>query len=400
MIRLAGDDEATDVAKTAAATAVTTAQTALDDCDGSAGRLPEISIAEGSPVAELVNELLKGDTVGDDGGALVDAIVGAYDGQAAAAERLDELLKETTTTTPQLDADGNAVTNADGIPQRTEVVTESGRIVDIETSIAGLTGEGGDVAENTADIAANTTAIGGNSDDIDALDADLIAEEEARIAGDMALGGRIDAEETARMAGDTALGVRIDTEATAREMADTALGGRIDTNIEMIGTNVTNIANNATAITAEQTARAEADTMLGGRIDTNAGDILMNAGNIMANEMAIGENAGNISTNADGIAANMNAIGANAASIADNRNMIGELSDDLSVVRAGVAASMALAGMPAINGRGISIGVGSFDGESAFAVGFQIQGEMASFKVGLTSGGGATGASAGVGFQF
>ena len=42
-----------------------------------------------------------------------------------------------------------------------------------------------------------------------------------------------------------------------------------------------------------------------------------------------------------------------------------------------VAASMALAGMPAINGRGISIGVGSFDGESAFAVGFQIQSDNA-----------------------
>ena len=96
----------------------------------------------------------------------------------------------------------------------------------------------------------------------------------------------------------------------------------------------------------------------------------------------------------------MNSIGSNASAISDNRNMIGELSDDLDVVRAGVAASMALAGMPAINGRGISIGVGSFDGESAFAVGFQIQGEMASFKVGVTSASGATGASAGVGFQF
>jgi autotransporter adhesin len=61
---------------------------------------------------------------------------------------------------------------------------------------------------------------------------------------------------------------------------------------------------------------------------------------------------------------------------------------------------MALAGMPAINGRGIAIGVGSFDGESAFAVGFQIQGEMASFQIGVTSSGGETGASAGVGFQF
>ena len=80
--------------------------------------------------------------------------------------------------------------------------------------------------------------------------------------------------------------------------------------------------------------------------------------------------------------------------------MIGELSEDLDVVRAGVAASMALAGMPAINGRGISIGVGSFDGESAFAVGFQIQGEQASFKIGVTSSGGETGASAGVGFNF
>ena len=112
----------------------------------------------------------------------------------------------------------------------------------------------------------------------------------------------------------------------------------------------------------EATDRMGADTMLGGRIDSNAASI---------------------SSNADMIAANMNAIGSNAASIADNRTMIGELSDDLDVVRAGVAASMALAGMPSINGRGISIGVGSFDGESAFAVGFQIQGEMASFKVGL-----------------
>ncbi len=91
--------------------------------------------------------------------------------------------------------------------------------------------------------------------------------------------------------------------------------------------------------------------------------------------------AGNISSNADAIAANMNSIGSNASAISDNRNMIGELSDDLDVVRAGVAASMALAGMPAINGRGVSIGVGSFDGESAFAVGFQIQGEMASFAL-------------------
>jgi len=93
-------------------------------------------------------------------------------------------------------------------------------------------------------------------------------------------------------------------------------------------------------------------------------------------------------------------IDSNASAISDNRNRLGELSDDLDVVRAGVAASMALAGMPAINGRGIVIAVGSFHGEPAFAVGFQIQGERASFKIGVTSGGGATGASAGVGINF
>ena len=136
------------------------------------------------------------------------------------------------------------------------------------------------------------------------------------------------------------------------------------------------------------------------RIDHNEARSMANATMVGENRGMIEANSGRISSNADAIAANMNSIGQNSSAISDNRNMIGELSDDLDVVRAGVAASMALAGMPAINGRGISIGVGSYDGESAFAVGFQIQGEMASFKVGVTSAGGETGASAGVGFQF
>ena len=378
---LTGDDAATEAQTEAATKAVTDAQAALDTATEAQAAFQDL-VADDSPVKDLVEELLKSDATGDDGGALVDAIVGAYDGQDAAAARLDALLTEESTT-ETTDEDGNTVTTT---------TPESGRIVDIETSIAGLTGEGGDVAVNTAAIAANTTEIGENSDGIIQLDGRVTQNEDDIDS----LDGRVTTNEAGIAANTTA----IETEATARMEGDAANHTEIMNNRGMIGTNVTNIAANATAIMAEQTARTEADTMLGGRIDTNAGDILTNAGNIVANEMAIGENAGNISTNADGIAANMNAIGANAASIADNRNMIGELSDDLSVVRAGVAASMALAGMPAINGRGISIGVGSFDGESAFAVGFQIQGEMASFKVGVTSGGGATGASAGVGFQF
>ena len=177
----------------------------------------------------------------------------------------------------------------------------------------------------------------------------------------------------------------------------------IAANTTMIGENRTMIGENRDMIATNAGNIATNTTMIGenrGMLETNAGDIMTNAGHIMENRGMIEMNASGVSSNADAIAANMNSIGSNSSAISDNRNMIGELSDDLDVVRAGVAASMALAGMPAINGRGISIGVGSFDGESAFAVGFQIQGEMASFKVGVTSASGATGASAGVGFQF
>ena len=84
--------------------------------------------------------MLKGDAVGDDGGALVDAIVGAYDGQDAAAARLDALLTEESTT-ETTDADGNTVTTT---------TPESGRIVDIETEIAALADD--------ETVAGNTTA--------------------------------------------------------------------------------------------------------------------------------------------------------------------------------------------------------------------------------------------------
>ena len=182
-----------------------------------------------------------------------------------------------------------------------------------------------------------------------------------------------------------------------RVAADDALGMRIDTNWdEAIAVNQMDIDD----LEAE-------DVRLEGRIDTNWDAIAVNQMDIDVNEMAIAGNTTAIGNNTTSITSNSTMIGENASAISrhsgmitDNRNRIGELSDDLDIVRSGVAASMALAGMPAINGRGIAIGVGSFDGESAFAVGFQIQGEMASFQIGVTSSGGETGASAGVGFQF
>ena len=373
---------------------------------------------EGHPTVGLVSELLK--TGGDDGQALVDAIASTYDGTQANKDEIDTLKGQLT------DADGNPIDlsnlgDTEAVTKNTNDITAlDGRVADnesdigqIQTDLYGTTsGQHGDLAACDATGLLNVANCADarsrhNEADIEEVNDKLMQKKEyidnlaAEIGVDPVTGegtgegghSRIDmnetrsmdnataiaAETTARMAADEALGGRIDAEATARMEADTMLGGRID---------------------AEEMARMEADTALGMRIDTNAADIMSNAGNIMSNEMAIGANAGNITSNANAIASNMNAIGQNRSAISDNRNMIGELSDDLEVVRAGVAASMALAGMPAINGRGIAIGVGSYDGESAFAVGFQIQGEQASFKVGVTSSGGETGASAGVGFNF
>ena len=366
---------------------------------------------EGNPVVPLVSELLK--TGGDDGQALVDAVASNYGATQDNADDIETLMGQL------MDEDGNPIdlTNlgdTEAVTQNTNDIMElDGRVADnesdigqIQTDLYGTTsGQHGDLAacdatgllnvancadarsrHNEADIEEVNDKLMQKKDYIDnlgmAIGVDPVTGEATDESGMNKIemnAAAIDAEAMARMEADTALGGRIDAEATARMEADTMLGGRID---------------------AEEMARMEADTALGMRIDTNAADIMSNAGNIMSNEMAIGANAGNITSNANAIASNMNAIGQNRSAISDNRNMIGELSDDLEVVRAGVAASMALAGMPAINGRGIAIGVGSYDGESAFAVGFQIQGEQASFKIGVTSSGGETGASAGVGFNF
>ena len=198
--------------------------------------------------------------------------------------------------------------------------------------------------------------------------------------------------------------VAMNTERSTQNAADIeGLDGRVTQNEEDIEANSSMIMTNAGNIAANAESIMTNTTMIGenrGMIMTNADDIMTNAGNIMTNSGRIDANEAAIGMNTSAIADNAAAIGSNRSSIMRNAGMIGDLQDQMEVVRAGVAASMALAGMPAINGRGISIGVGSYDGESAFAVGFQIQGEMASFKVGVTSAGGETGASAGVGFQF
>ena len=325
----------------------------------------------------------------------------AYDGRVAATGKVEDGLKDTGAYLEQLvelrefeDAEAKAV------------VTKAGDdVTDAETKAAEDAADALTEAQGQLKAYEDLQALGDDSP-VKGLVTSLLAADGSKADDDgQALVDAISSTyDTAKDAKDTADGVAKDvadltgdtgrvamnTAAIEKNAGDiTALDGRVTQNEADILTNAGNIMTNAENIAANTTMIGENR----GMIETNAGNITANSGRIDANATAIGANTGAIADNA-------NAIGSNSAAIQRNSGMIGELSESLETVRAGVAASMALAGMPAINGRGISIGVGSFDGESAFAVGFMIQSEMASFKVGVTSAGGATGASAGVGFQF
>ena len=132
------------------------------------------------PVQELIDELLKTD--GDDGQKLVDAISGSYDTANAAKETADRVAED----------------------------------------VEGLTGEGGDVAMNTA-------AIAENADDITGLDGRVSANE-TEIGMDENGMSRIDHNEMRSMNNATMIGEN---------------RGMIMTNTENIATNATNIATNA-----------------------------------------------------------------------------------------------------------------------------------------------------------
>ena len=338
-----------------------------------AGDSPAKSLTDAVVAAQKALDMAQGQL------ATHNALTGDASADNPATALLNSLLEPETVKqgTRQVDnpADDDGQALIDAISTTYEVA--KGAADDAQAIVDELTGEGGQVAMNS-------TAISENSDNITDLDGRVAANEE-EIGMDENGMSRIDHNEARSMDNAEKLALK-------KQYIDN-LG-------EHMGVDpVTGMGTGENGMSRIDMNEHRSTTNMAS-IETNAGNIMTNAGHIMENRGMIEMNSTGISSNADAIASNMNAIGSNASAIGDNRNMIGELSDSLEVVRAGVAASMALAGMPAINGRGISIGVGSFDGESAFAVGFQIQGEMASFKVGITSGGGATGASAGVGFQF
>ena len=289
--------------------------------------------------------------------------------ETAARIEADNALRDSITdtdisTTQGINAAGTRITNE--IRDRTSADTALGARIDaIDGTAESTVRAAADVILTTAvadETAARTTADAALDARIDgvatARTAAIATETTARTTADTALGARIDGvatartaaiatETTARTTADTALGARIDgvatartaaiaTETTARTAADTALGARID--------------GEATARATETTARAAADTTLDGRIDDEEGARV-------AEDMRI-------NTRIDDIA-----VGSGAYDDTALNNRINNLETDLST---GIAMSMAMQAPAVSQGKktSLSLGAGTYNGESALAFSF------------------------------
>ena len=259
--------------------------------------------------------------------------------------------------------DGQAL--VDAISQTYGATTEN---LDL---INGLTADTVDGAEADGPVTANRKAI-------DSLTADMDD------------GAEADGPVTTNRKAIEDLGGRVDQNRTDID----SLMDDVDMNTEMISSNAGRITTNASNISTNA-----------GNIATNASFISQNAAHIAHNGARIDVNSYNIAQNSDMIGANAAAIGVNAAAIGmnsnmilDNRQMIGQINGQLDMMRAGVAASIAISRMPSVDG-GISFGAGVYGGETAYAVGFALDRNRTSFDIGVTSSGGEIGAGIGVGVK-
>ena len=111
---------------------------------------------------------------------------------------------------------------------------------------------------------------------------------------------------------------------------------------------------------------------------------------------------GDITKNKNDIAINKEKIEKNFKAIKANTASIEELSDDVDVIRSGVAASLAVAAMPVLTreGWGVAVGTGYFDGESAIAAGLTYSSNAYHLKFAVGHSGGHNAASAGATWAF
>ena len=208
----------------------------------------------------------------------------------------------------------------------------------------------------------------------------------------------------------------------------------IDDTVQLTVDNDAEIQANTDSIVANDgDIQANTDSIVenDGDIQANTDSIVANDGDIQANTDSIVANDGDIQANTDSIVANdaehssaitinktaiatetvnreaavlglQNNINSNTVSINNNTAAISTLSEDLDVVRSGVAATLAVAGMPLAptEGWGAAIGTGYFDGESAVAAGLTFRSDRYNFKFAVGTSGGETTGSAGVSWGF
>ena len=234
-------------------------------------------------------------------------------------------------------------------------------------AIAAIGVTGDDVASNTAAIATNTADIATNTADI--------ADHETRISGNEAM--------------------LMDHE------------GRITSNTNMLMDHEGRISTNEATLVdhgMKLMQKKEYIDNLGAHIGvdpvTGMGTGEGGMSRIDMNAMGVGANREMIMTNMEGIEHNHMDIMQNRAMIDSNSMSIMRNMEDIQTLKSGVAASMALGGMPEMGARGVSVGAGSYGGETALAVGVHFSGENSRFKIGVTSSGGETGASLGAGWSF
>ncbi len=326
--------------------AATAATTALEEAQAAQASYRALVADPDSPVHDLIGTLVEAD--GDDGQALVDALAQTW---GETAQNRDDIAALTADVDDGAEVDGPVTANRKAIEDLTADTDDGaeadGPVTANRKAIEDLTADTDDGAEADGPITANRKAIARNAEDIDSL------------------GTRVGRNETdiATLMDDT--------------MQNTAM---ISRNAGSIAANASNVSANASNIV------------------TNASFISQNAANIAHNGARIDVNAYNIAQNGDRIGLNTAAIGLNSGMIAENRNMIGELGGQLDAMRGGIAASIAMSRMPAIDG-GISFGAGMYGGESAFAVGFALERNRTTFDIGVTSSGGEVGAGIGVGVK-
>ena len=174
-----------------------------------------------------------------------------------------------------------------------------------------------------------------------------------------------------------------ETRSMDNETAITGLGTRVDDNTAHLDDHEKRITTNTT------------------HLDDHEKRITTNTTHLDDHEKRITTNTTEIARVDSRVDSNWDAIGANQMDIATNRSNINGLRKGLDVATAGVAAAMALAALPDVEGaRSFGVGLGTFDGKTAVAVGFSYGTERFTFKVGAASSSGETGGSAGIGWSF